>query len=151
MMAFHDILYCYEWWEDNPEKDGRLTGLKGKVLRGLTSELINTFVVEHDGIPQQQVKINLAQKGSRAGITTDLNGTWNELIPWEMFVPRETVDMSQWKHSAFGSVSQKRFHVFQVQRQLNNCGRWEVEGKSTGPRFWARLKFCFEECHSMAM
>lgn len=86
-----DILYCYEWWEDNPEKDGRLTGLKGKVFRGLTLEL-NTFVVEYDGITQQQVKINLVQKGSRAGITTDLSGTWNKLIPWEMFVSRETVD-----------------------------------------------------------
>ena len=68
MMTFYDILYCYEWWEDNPEKYGRLTGLKGKVLRGLTSELINTFVVEYDGITQQQVKINPVQKGSRAGI-----------------------------------------------------------------------------------
>ena len=49
-----------------------------------------------------------------------------------MFVPRETVDKGQWKHSAFGSVSQKRFHVFQVHRQLNICGCWVVEGKSTG-------------------
>ena len=108
------------------------------MLRGLTSELMNTFVVEYDGITQQQMKINPVQKGSGAGITADLNGTWNELIPWEMFFHRETVDKGQWKHSAFGSVSQKRFHVFQVHRQLNNCGCWVVEGKSTGLGFRAK-------------
>lgn len=92
------------------------------MLRSLTSELINTFVVEYDGITQQQVKISLPQNRPRAGITTDLSGTWNELIQWETFLPSETVDNTQWKHSAFGSASQKMFHVYQVHKQLNNHG-----------------------------